>query len=81
MGQNNFSLKYPVINHNGKEYKKECLYVYNRHFAIQQRLAQHCKSTILQLKKVKKKNKTQPFWSGEHSFQLDYMGSTKRTFT
>ena len=21
--------QYPVINHNGKEYKKECLYVYN----------------------------------------------------
>ena len=48
-----------MINHNGKEYKKECLYVYNRHFAIQQRLAQHFKSTILKLKKVKKK-KTKP---------------------
>ena len=22
-------IQYPVINHNGKEYKKECLYVYN----------------------------------------------------
>ena len=28
------------------------------HFAVQQRLAQHCKSTILQLKQIKKnKNK------------------------
>ena len=22
-------IQYPVINHKGKEYKKECLYVYN----------------------------------------------------
>ena len=22
-------IQYPVINHNGKKYKKECLYVYN----------------------------------------------------
>ena len=22
-------IQYPVINHNGKEYKKECVYVYN----------------------------------------------------
>ena len=22
-------IQYPVINHNGKEYKKECLYMYN----------------------------------------------------
>ena len=22
-------IQYPVINHNGKEYKEECLYVYN----------------------------------------------------
>ena len=23
------SIQYPVINHNGKEYEKECLYMYN----------------------------------------------------
>ena len=22
-------IQYPVINHNGKEYKKECMYMYN----------------------------------------------------
>ena len=22
-------IQYPVINHNGKEYKKECIYMYN----------------------------------------------------
>ena len=22
-------IQYPVINHNGREYKKECVYVYN----------------------------------------------------
>ena len=22
-------IQYPVINHNGKEYRKECIYVYN----------------------------------------------------
>ena len=33
--------QYPVINHNGKEYKKECIYVYIyiyvqlKHFAVQ----------------------------------------------
>ena len=42
--------QYPVINHNGKEYEKECIYIYvcMNHFAVQQKLAQHCKSTILQ---------------------------------
>ena len=35
----------PGINHNGKEYflKNACM----SHFAIQQRLGQHCKSTVL----------------------------------
>ena len=40
-------IQYPVINHNGKEYKK-CIYVYLNQFAVQQKLTQHCKSTILQ---------------------------------
>ena len=44
--------QYPVINHHGKEYEKSvcvcvCVCVYN-HFAIQLKLTQHCKSTILQ---------------------------------
>ena len=47
----NFS-QYPVINHNGKEYKKRMyIYVQLNHFAVQQKLTQHCKSTILQQKK------------------------------
>ena len=37
----------PEINHHEKEYKKECIYVYNYHLAVQQKLAQHCNSTIL----------------------------------
>ena len=39
-------IQYPGINHNGKEYEKECIYM--NHFAVQQKLTQHCKSTILQ---------------------------------
>ena len=43
-------IQYPVINHNGKEYEKEYIYIYIylHHFAVQQKLTQHCKSTILQ---------------------------------
>ena len=52
----NYTL-YPVIKYNGQEYKKECIYVHNCHFAVQQRLAQNFKSTILQLKKKKKTDK------------------------
>ena len=46
-------IQYPVINHNGNEYKKECIYIYmyNCHFTVQQKLTQHCKLTILQFKK------------------------------
>ena len=58
-------LQYSMINHNGKEYKKKneyiyiyiCIYIYIyiyiklNCFAIQQKLTQHCKSTVLQLKK------------------------------
>ena len=32
---------YPMINQNGKEYKKECLYVHNRVTLLYSRLAQH----------------------------------------
>ena len=38
-----------TINHNGKNMKKN-ICVWLNHFAVQQKLAQHCKSTILQLK-------------------------------
>ena len=41
-------MQYPVINHNGKEYEKEYIYMYLNHFAVQQKSTEHCKSTILQ---------------------------------
>ena len=48
----------PGINHTGKEYfLKMSICVKQSHFAVQQRLAQHCKSIILQLKKKKKKDR------------------------
>ena len=54
-------IQYPVINHNGKEYKKEFYiyiythtYTYRNQFAVQQKLTQHGKSTILQKKKKRK---------------------------
>ena len=33
-------------NPNGKDYKKQCIYVYNSHFAVQQKLTQYYKSTL-----------------------------------
>ena len=48
-------IQYPVINSNGKEYEKEymcvCVCVYLSHFATEQKLTWHCRSTVLQLKK------------------------------
>ena len=47
------SIQYSMINHNGKEYflKRMCVYIYMymylNHFAVQQKLTQHCKSAIL----------------------------------
>ena len=43
-------IQYPVINHNGKEYIHTHIYIYIKlnHFAVEQKLTQHCKSTILQ---------------------------------
>ena len=47
-------IQYPEINHNGKEYFKMCIYTHTHtyiqpnHFAVKQKLTQHCKSTILQ---------------------------------
>ena len=44
----------PGINHNGKEFLKRVSICVNlSHFAVQQRLAQHSKSTLLQFKKTK----------------------------
>ena len=36
-------IQYPEINHNGKDYKKEYIYIFS---AMQNKLTQHCKSTI-----------------------------------
>lgn len=44
--------QYPVIHHNGKEYLKKSIYAKLSILAIQQRLAQHCQSTILQFLKT-----------------------------
>ena len=44
-------IQYFVINYNGKEYKKECIYVYNCHLAAQQKWVQYCKSATL-IKKI-----------------------------
>ena len=52
-------IQYPMINRNGKNMKKR-IYIYLNHFAVQQKLTQCCKSTILQFKKclnLKKKRK------------------------
>ena len=35
---------------------KKNVYMYNNHFAVQQKLTQHCKSTIFQQNKFKKFN-------------------------
>ena len=51
-------IQYPVINHNVKEHKV-CICVQLSHFAVQQRLAQLCKSTIFQLKNWNKSKKSQ----------------------
>ena len=42
----------PGINHNGKEYFKNNVHMCKKlsHSATRKRLAQHCKSTVLQLK-------------------------------
>ena len=43
--------QYPIISLNGKEYEKEYIYthIYNK-ITVQQKLAQHCKLTILNQK-------------------------------
>ena len=49
------SIQCPVMSHNEKEYKKKdvCVCIYLNHFAVQQKVTQHSKSTILPLKKNK----------------------------
>ena len=53
------STQYSVVTYMGKESEKEWIYVYVKlnHFAVHLKLIQHCKSTILQYKKLFKKNK------------------------
>ena len=36
-------IQYPVIDHNRKEYEKEYIYLNLNHFAVRQKLTQHCK--------------------------------------
>ena len=47
-------IQYTMIDHNKKEYEKECMYIHIyvqlNHFFVQQKLTQHCKSTTLQQK-------------------------------
>ena len=52
--QDTLLIQYLVINLNGKECEKEDISVC--HFAIYQKLTQHCKSAILQFKKVSKRD-------------------------
>ena len=48
-------IQYLVTNYNGKESEKIQRYILLNHFAVNQKLIQHCKLTILQLKRKKKK--------------------------
>ena len=51
-------IQHPVINHNGKEYKKNIhIYVQLNQFAIYQKVTQYYKSTMFQLKKFLKGEK------------------------
>ena len=47
LGSTGKYIQYPMINHNREEYEKEYTYVQLNHFAVQQKLTQHCKSTVL----------------------------------
>ena len=42
------STQYFVITYKGKESEKEYIHIYVYHFAVHLKLAQHCKSIILQ---------------------------------
>ena len=47
---NNKVIIYSTESYMGKNIKKECIYIYVllNHFAVQEKLTQHCKLTILQ---------------------------------
>ena len=51
-------IQYPVIKPQGKGYfKKKYIYIYKlKHFAVQQKLTQHCKSTIPKKKEPRFRN-------------------------
>ena len=74
------------ITYSRKEYEKEYMYMY--HFALEQKLTQHCKSTILQLKKKKKSGPRRSFWTsreaimaGDKSGRSRGKGKVKRDLT
>ena len=53
-------------------FQKECIYLH--HFAVQQKLTQHCKSTILQLKNKQNKNDNKHcLCARHHSKRLTYL--------
>ena len=41
-------IQYPVMDHDGGAYEKEYVCAWLSHFAIQQELTQHCKSSLPQ---------------------------------
>ena len=44
-------IQYPVVNHNGKEYEKDYIYIHTMsHSAVHSKPIKHCNSTILQYK-------------------------------
>ena len=43
----------PGIDHDGKQYQKRNVYICMTNFAVQQKLAQHCKSTVILTEKKK----------------------------
>ena len=45
-------IHYSEINQNKKEYIYIYIYKYTNHFAVQKKLTQHCKSTILRFRKT-----------------------------
>ena len=49
-------IQHPIINHNGKNMKKN-IYAYLNHSAVHQRPPQQSRPTILQVKKTKRKKK------------------------
>ena len=44
-------IQHHIITYNEKEYEKEYIYIYITEFSVHPKLTQHCKSTILKLKK------------------------------